>query len=98
MASAGLNRTAGNASNTAAEYRSAEGQPDRLAAAARELVAIPVDVIVVYGTVAAHAAQQATTTTPIVMIAIGDPIQPGWCPVSPDQAEILPAILFSAAK
>jgi putative tryptophan/tyrosine transport system substrate-binding protein len=63
--------------NLAIEYRSAEGQPDRLAAAARELVDIPVDVIAVYGTAATHAAQQATTTIPIVMIAIGDPIRAG---------------------
>jgi putative ABC transport system substrate-binding protein len=63
--------------NLAIEYRSAEGQPDRLAAAARELVGIPVDVIAVSGTAATRAAQQATTTIPIVMIAIGDPIRAG---------------------
>src|SRR5215471_4171960 len=61
--------------NLAIEYRSADGQPDRLAVAARELVAIPVDVITVYGTAATRAAQQATTTIPIVMIAIDDPIR-----------------------
>src|SRR5215470_15465922 len=63
--------------NLAIEYRSAEGQPDRLASAAQELVGIPVDVIAVYGTAAARAAEQATTTIPIVMIAIGDPIRAG---------------------
>src|SRR5262249_48304937 len=46
--------------NIAFEYRRADGMPDRLAAAARELVQIPVDVIAVYGTPAAQAAQQAT--------------------------------------
>jgi len=66
--------------NLAIEYRSAEGQPERLAAAARELVAMPVDVITVYGTAATRAAQQATTTIPIVMIAIGDPIRAGLVP------------------
>jgi putative tryptophan/tyrosine transport system substrate-binding protein len=66
--------------NLAIEHRSAEGQPERLAAAARELVAMPVDVIAVYGTAATHAAQQATTTIPIVMIAIGDPIRAGLVP------------------
>ena len=66
--------------NLAIEYRSAEGQPERLAAAARELVALPVDVITVYGTAATRAAQQATTTIPIVMIAIGDPIRAGLVP------------------
>jgi putative ABC transport system substrate-binding protein len=63
--------------NLAIEYRSAEGQPDRLAAAAQELVGIPVDVIAVSGSAATRAAQQATTTIPIVMIAIGDPIRAG---------------------
>src|SRR6266852_5266438 len=58
--------------NIVIEYRSAEGQPDRLATAASELARIPVDVIVTSGTAATRAAQQATTTIPIVMIAIGD--------------------------
>src|SRR5215470_11573693 len=56
--------------NLAIEYRSAHGEPDRLAAAAQELVS-RVDLIAVYGTAATHAAQQATTTIPIVMIAVG---------------------------
>ena len=63
--------------NLAIEYRSAEGQPDRLAAAAQQLVSLPVDIIAVSGTVATRAAQQATTIIPIVMIAIGDPIRAG---------------------
>jgi putative ABC transport system substrate-binding protein len=58
--------------NVRLEYPSAGGQPDRLAAAAQELVGLPVDIIAVSGTVATRAAQQATTTIPIVMIAIGD--------------------------
>src|SRR5215475_15880993 len=49
--------------NLAIEYRSAHGEPDRLAAAAQELVS-RVDLIAVYGTAATHAAQQATTTIP----------------------------------
>ncbi len=63
--------------NVAIEYRSAEGQPDRLAAVASELAHIPVDVIAIYGTAASHAAKQATTTIPIVMMAIGDPVRAG---------------------
>ncbi|MBO0718235.1 MAG: ABC transporter substrate-binding protein, partial [Rhizobiales bacterium] len=58
--------------NIAFEYRRADGMPERLAAAARELVQIPVDIIVVYGTPAAQAAQQATKSIPIVVIAVGD--------------------------
>jgi putative ABC transport system substrate-binding protein len=64
--------------NIAIEYRSAEGNVDRLAQAARELVSLPVDVIVVGGSPAARAARQATSTIPIVMISIGDPVRAGF--------------------
>jgi putative tryptophan/tyrosine transport system substrate-binding protein len=63
--------------NIAIEYRSAEGQSDRLAAVASDLASLSVDVIVTSGSAAARAAQQATTTIPIVMIAIGDPVGAG---------------------
>jgi putative tryptophan/tyrosine transport system substrate-binding protein len=63
--------------NIAIEYRSAEGNPDRLATAATELARLPVDVIVTFGSEATQAAKQATTTIPIVMIGIGDPIRTG---------------------
>src|SRR5262249_20678946 len=59
----------------AIEYRSAEGRPERLVAAATELAQLPVDVIVTFGSLATQAAKQATTTIPIVMVAIGDPIR-----------------------
>ncbi len=65
-----LNYTEGR--NIAFEYRQAGGMPDRLAAAARELADLPVDIIAVYGTPAAQAAQQATKSIPIVVIAVGD--------------------------
>jgi putative ABC transport system substrate-binding protein len=58
--------------NIAFEYRRADGMPDRLAAAARELAQIPVDVIAVYGTPAAQAAQQVSKSIPIVVIGVGD--------------------------
>jgi len=64
--------------NIAIEYRSAKGSPDRLAAAATELAQLPVDVIVAYASPATQAAKQATTTIPIVMIAIGDPVRAGF--------------------
>ena len=57
-----------------------QSQPERLAAAAKELAAVPVDIIVTSGTAATRAAQQATSTIPIVMIAIGDPIRAGLVP------------------
>ena len=62
----------------AIEYRSAKGSPDRLVAAATELAQLPVDVIVAYASPATQAAKQATTTIPIVMIAIGDPVRAGF--------------------
>ncbi|HEY1472875.1 MAG TPA: ABC transporter substrate-binding protein, partial [Pseudolabrys sp.] len=59
------------------EYRRADGIPDRLLAAAAELVRIPVDVIAVFGTPAAQAVHQTTKTVPVVAISIGDPIGAG---------------------
>jgi putative ABC transport system substrate-binding protein len=48
---------------------SAEGGGDRLPAAARELVTRKVDLIIVFGDPSIRAAQQATTTVPIVGMA-----------------------------
>jgi putative ABC transport system substrate-binding protein len=64
--------------NIVIEYRAAQGEPARLVQAARELAGIPVDVIVEFGSTAARAAQMATTTIPIVMISIGDPVRAGF--------------------
>ena len=61
--------------NIALEYRSAEAKVDRLYQAALELAVLPANVIVTYGSPATRAAQQATTTIPIVMIGIGDPVR-----------------------
>jgi putative ABC transport system substrate-binding protein len=59
------------------EYRYSEGVPDRLAAAVGELVRRPVDLIAAYGTPPTEAAKAATTTIPIVMIGVGDPVRVG---------------------
>jgi putative ABC transport system substrate-binding protein len=59
------------------EYRDAEGKLERLPALVTELVALKVDVIVAPGTPAALAAQQATRTLPIVIIAVGNPVTSG---------------------
>ena len=64
--------------NITFEYRSGEGQPDRLAAAASDLARLPVDIIMAAGSGATRAAQQATTTIPIVMVSIGDPVRAGF--------------------
>jgi putative ABC transport system substrate-binding protein len=59
------------------EWRFAEGQYDRLAGYAQELVRVRVDVIVAFNTRAAIEAQRATSTIPIVFAAISDPIGSG---------------------
>jgi putative ABC transport system substrate-binding protein len=63
--------------NLAVEYRFADGQAERLSALVAELVRLPVDAIVVDGILAIRAAQHATTTIPIVMAVIGDPVGAG---------------------
>ncbi len=59
------------------EFRSAEGQIDRLPELAAELVRLKVDVIVTWFTPTAVAAKQATRKIPIVMAETGDPIGTG---------------------
>jgi putative ABC transport system substrate-binding protein len=61
--------------NIAIEYRSAQGNFDRLRQAAQELTSLPVNILVVYGSPATRAARQATSTIPIVMIGVGDPVR-----------------------
>jgi len=64
--------------NVLIEYRSAEGKPERLPGLAAELVALKVDVIVsAGGTLAALAAQRASSTLPIVVVSVGDPVTSG---------------------
>ena len=66
--------------NIAFDYEYGDGVPERLAEAAAALVRRPVDVIATYATPASFAAKQATTTIPIVMISIGDPVGVGLVP------------------
>lgn len=60
--------------NLAIEYRFANGQVDRIEKQAVELVRLKVDIIVATGSQAAEAAKRATSTIPIVMAAVGDPV------------------------
>jgi ABC-type uncharacterized transport system substrate-binding protein len=59
------------------EYRWAEGNYERLTALAADLVHRKVDIIITQGTPAAFAAKQATTTIPIIMAIVGDPVDSG---------------------
>jgi putative ABC transport system substrate-binding protein len=58
------------------EYRFAQGRAERFPALASELVNLPVDLIVAWGTPASLAAAKATSTIPVVMSA-GDPVGAG---------------------
>jgi len=59
------------------ESRSAGGEDERLPSLAAELVGLGVEVLVVSGRPAVHAARKATGTIPIVMIVDGDPVKAG---------------------
>jgi len=63
--------------NLAIEYRSAGGAAERLPELLGELVRLRVDVIVTGGTAAALAAKRATSTIPVVIGAMGDPVESG---------------------
>jgi putative ABC transport system substrate-binding protein len=64
--------------NLMIEFRWAEGKYDRLPALAAEMVRLNVDLIVTGGTPGVRAAKQATTTTPIVIGAVGDAVAGGF--------------------
>ena len=66
--------------NIAIEYRWADGQYERFAGLVTELIAAKVDVIVTAGTPAALAVKKATSTVPLVMVAVGDPVGTGLVP------------------
>ena len=60
--------------NIVFEYRWGEGNIDRFPILVAELVRLKVDAIVTGGTLAALAAKKATTTIPIVMSTVDDPV------------------------
>ena len=63
--------------NLNVERRNANRQPDLLPALAKELVALRPDLIVAGGPQPNRAVKDATSTIPIVMIAVADPVQAG---------------------
>jgi putative tryptophan/tyrosine transport system substrate-binding protein len=64
--------------NIALEWRLSGGQAERLPGLAAELVRLPVDVIVAGDNPAIAAAQQVTSTIPIVMVLAMDPVRTGF--------------------
>jgi putative tryptophan/tyrosine transport system substrate-binding protein len=63
--------------NIVIEFRAANGEFERFPALASELVRLKVDVILAPNTPVARAAQRATTTIPIVVPVMGDPVRDG---------------------
>ena len=64
--------------NVAIELRFANGRLESLPAMAANLVRLRVDAIVASTSPSIKAAQKATTTIPIVMSTVGDPIEAGF--------------------
>jgi ABC-type uncharacterized transport system substrate-binding protein len=64
--------------NIAFEFRASGGKPERSADLAIELVRLKVDVIVAEGAGAIRAAKNATSTIPIMMSEVNDPIALGF--------------------
>ncbi len=60
------------------EYRYANGKPNRLNDLAATLLRVQVNIIVAGGPAATRAAKQATTTIPIVMAQVNDPVGDGF--------------------
>ena len=63
--------------NVLVEVRAADLKVERFPALASELVRLNVDLIVASNSLAARAVQQATTTIPIVVPVMGDPVGDG---------------------
>lgn len=63
--------------NVVIELRSAEGRVERFPALAAKLVSLKVDLMLAFSTPSARAARQATTTIPIVVPTMQDPVRDG---------------------
>jgi len=64
--------------NIVVEYRWADGNEERLRSLAAELIRLKVDLIVTSAPAATQAAKEATTTIPIVMVLVADPVAFGF--------------------
>ena len=63
--------------NFCIEQRYTEGKDERVLPLAVELASLKVDLIVAYGTAQVRAAKQVTSTIPIVMVGVIDPVRRG---------------------
>jgi putative ABC transport system substrate-binding protein len=63
--------------NLVLEQRHAETKPERLRELAAELLRAPVDLIVTVGSQASRAAKATTSSVPIVMVGVADPVEIG---------------------
>ena len=64
--------------NIVVEYRWADGNEESLRSLVSELIGLKVDLIVTSAPAATQAAKKATTTTPIVMVLVADPVAFGF--------------------
>ena len=85
-----------NGENLAIELRDAGGRNEGLAALADELVQRQVDVIVTVNTPAAWAAKKATTTIPIVINRVADPVRTGLVRSLSDPGGNITGLSFTA--
>jgi len=63
--------------NIVIEYRSAEGDQERIAGLVTELVQLKVDVLIITSSPGVRAAKQATKTIPVVILTQADPVAAG---------------------
>jgi putative ABC transport system substrate-binding protein len=63
--------------NVTIDFRWAEGRYDRLPTLAAEIVRLNPDVIITHGTLGTRACKQATSTIPIVMGIVANPVEAG---------------------
>ncbi len=64
--------------NVVIEYRWADGNEEKLRSLVAELIRLKVDLIVTSAPAATRAAREATTTIPIVMVLVADPVAFGF--------------------
>ena len=80
------------------DYRAADGKYERLPALAAELIRLKVDVLVTAGTPGALALKGATTTIPIVIATIADPIVTGIVPSLARPGGNITGLMFVVAE